>query len=77
MPEVNDDPGPNRSCITDSDYRMFPDIREIIGQKEDGTMGISYVVSKFAGVRRFGMVVCRMGLLMPDPCLRLSVLEMS
>jgi hypothetical protein len=77
MPEVNDDPGPGRNRITDSDYWMFSDIREIIDQKEDGTVGISLYTRKSTGIRSFGNLVCRMGLLMPDPCLRLFVLQMS
>ena len=74
MVETADDPGPSRICFTGGNHRMFPDIREVLNQKDDGTVGISYYVRKSSGVRRFGMVLCRMGLLLPKSCLCLSVL---
>lgn len=69
-----DDPGPNRHYIAGSDHQLLTGIREIVDQKDDGTVGISYYVRQSAGVRRFGMVVCRMGLLHPKPPICVSVL---
>ena len=62
-----DDPGPDRNNFAVGDNQLFSGIREIVDQKDDGTMGIPSPVRESAGVRDIGMVLCRMGLLHPQP----------
>lgn len=74
MGNETDDPGPNRNHFADSDHQLFSDIREIVDQKDDGTMGISYYVRVSTDLRGIRMVLLRNGLLFPKPYLRVSVL---
>ena len=72
--ERDDDSGPSRNCFADSDHRMLSGKHETVDKKDNGTVGLSYHVSKLARLDGFGSLLCRMGVLLPQPTLCLSVL---
>ena len=72
--ERDDDPGPSRNYFTDSDYRMLPDEHETVDKKGNGTVGLSYHASKPTRLDGFGSLLCRMGVLLPQPSICLPIL---
>lgn len=74
MEVANDDPGPHRNCIAGKYHRLFANRGTTFDTEENRTVGIPGDAGEPAGVRCIGNVLCRMGLLLPQPYICLALL---
>ena len=74
--EAADDPGPRHHgyCVAGKYHRLFANRGTTFDAKDNRTMGIPVDVHQSSSVRSIGSVLCRMGLLLPQPYICLALL---